>query len=114
MMVVSLSNEPNAVGAIGTTGSMIYLVLNVLVGFAVGANVIVANRIGAREDDGVSKAVHTSLLIGLLFGIIGGVAGVIVDRPALYPSLNLHRDIFPRRAVYGGDKRCDFDLSRQG
>lgn len=84
MMVVSLSNEPNAVGAIGTTGAMIYLVLNVLVGFAVGANVIVANRLGARDEDGTSKAVHTSLLIGLLFGVIGGVAGVIVDRPALY------------------------------
>ena len=84
MMVVSLSSEPNAVGAIGTTGAMIYLVLNVLVGFAVGANVVVANRIGAKDEEGTSKSVHTAMLLGLAFGFIAAVSGILVDRPALY------------------------------
>ena len=36
MMVVSLSHEQNAVGAIGTTGSFINLIVNLFIGFAVG------------------------------------------------------------------------------
>ena len=99
MMVVSLSAEKNAVGAIGTTGAMIYLVLNVLVGFAVGANVIVANRIGAKDDDGVSKAVHTALLVGLAFGLIAAVSGVIVDRPALY-IMGAHGNLLDLASTY--------------
>ena len=49
MMVVSLSHESNAVGAIGTTGSFINLVVNVFIGFSVGANVVVAREIGAKD-----------------------------------------------------------------
>ena len=48
MMVVSLSHEQNAVGAIGMTGSFINLILNVFIGFSVGANVVVAREIGGN------------------------------------------------------------------
>ena len=33
MMVVSMSNEPNAVGAVGTTSSFISLIVNIFIGF---------------------------------------------------------------------------------
>lgn len=83
MMVVSLSSEENAVGAIGTTGSMIYLVLNIFMGLSIGANVVVARRIGAKDPEGVSRAVHTSLIAGLVLGILGVGIGIPVARPLL-------------------------------
>ena len=49
MMVVSLSSEQNAVGAIGTTNAFIHLIVNFFIGFAVGANVVVAREIGAGD-----------------------------------------------------------------
>lgn len=49
MMVVGLSSEADAVGAIGTTGAFINLVVNVFIGFATGANVMVARHLGAPE-----------------------------------------------------------------
>ena len=84
MMVVSLSSEENAVGAIGTTGSMINLVLNIFIGLSAGANVAVAHKIGEQDDDGTSRTVHTALLMSVLLGLAGTVAGLAIARPVLY------------------------------
>ncbi len=83
MMVVSLSDEVNAVGAVGTTGSFISLIVNIFIGFSVGANVVVARNIGANEEARTQKAVHTALIIGLFFGVVGGVIGSLISRPLL-------------------------------
>lgn len=83
MVVVSLSNEPNAVGAIGITGSFINLVVNVFMGFATGANVVVARFLGAKEDIKVSKTVHTAITMSIIFGIVSSVIGQFISRPVL-------------------------------
>ena len=81
MMVVSLSPEQNAVGAIGTTGSFIHLIVNLFIGFAVGANVVVAREIGAGDRERTQNAVHTSLIMSVIFGIVGGGIGMAISRP---------------------------------
>ncbi|MBQ8290902.1 MAG: MATE family efflux transporter [Clostridia bacterium] len=83
MMVVSLSDEVNAVGAIGMTGSYVSLIVNIFIGFSVGANVVVAKHIGAKDDARVQRAVHTSLILALLFGVLGGGIGIALARPIL-------------------------------
>ncbi len=83
MMIVSLSHEPGAVGAIGTTGAFVNLVVNVFIGFATGANVIVARALGALDRDRVSKSTHTALLMGAMFGILGMILGLVAARPIL-------------------------------
>lgn len=83
MMVVSLSHEANSVGAISTTGSFINLILNIFIGFSVGANVVVARAIGAKDHEQAERAVHTALLMSLLFGIGGALIGFAVSRPVL-------------------------------
>ena len=83
MMVVSLSHEPNAVGAIGMTGSFIHLIVNVFIGFSVGANVVVAREIGAKNKESTQKAVHTSLIMGAGSGLLGAAVGLLITRPVL-------------------------------
>ncbi|MBO5736482.1 MAG: MATE family efflux transporter [Clostridia bacterium] len=83
MMVVSLSHEQNAVGAIGTTGSFVNLIVNLFIGFSVGANVVVAREIGAGNKQGVQRAVHTSLIVAILSGVAGALIGVLISRPIL-------------------------------
>ena len=83
MMVVSLSHEANSVGAIGITGSFISLVINLFIGFAIGANVVIARHIGAKDNDQASRVVHTSLLLALIFGVVSGTIGLIISRPIL-------------------------------
>jgi putative MATE family efflux protein len=83
MIIVGMSDVSGAIGAIGTTGAMINLILNTFIGFSVGANVVVARHIGAGEEEETSKAVHTAILVGLIFGFVGGALGFAVCRPML-------------------------------
>lgn len=83
MIVVSLSDVEGAVGSIGTTGPMINLILNIFIGFSIGANVIVAKYIGSEDMNGTEKAVHTSTLVSLIFGIVCMGIGLIISRPVL-------------------------------
>ena len=83
MIVVGLSDVPGAIGAIGTTSSLVTLILNVFIGFSVGATVITARCLGARNQQGTEKAVHTALLTGAIFGVVGGIVGVAIARPVL-------------------------------
>ncbi len=84
MMVVSLSKEgQNAVGAIGTTNSFVHLIVNVFIGFSVGANVVVAREIGAKDGEKTQKAVHTSLIMAVIFGVIGMFLALALARPVM-------------------------------
>ncbi len=76
MMVVSLSHEDNAVGAIGVTGSFINLIVNIFIGFSMGGNVIVSRWIGAKDKERTSLAVHTAVCMALLFGVGGMIVGL--------------------------------------
>lgn len=83
MMVVSLSSEENAVGAIGTTGSFLALIVNLFIGFAVGANVVVAREIGAGDKQRTQNAVHTALIMAVVSGVAGAGIGLAVSKPIL-------------------------------
>lgn len=83
MIIVSLSDEPDAVGAIGTSAPMINLFINIFIGFSVGANVVAARYIGANDPDRVSKAVHTAILVSLIFGTAGGAVGIAFQKSIL-------------------------------
>lgn len=83
MMVVSLSDESNAVGAIGTVTSFTHLIVNLFIGFSAGANVIVARHIGANDYDRTQKAVHTSVILALIMGLLGAGLGIFVAKPVV-------------------------------
>ena len=83
MMIVGMSSEADAVGAIGITGSFVSLIVGVFMGFATGSNVMVARHLGAKDDKNVSNTVHTSIIMSVMFGIAGGIIGFFVSRPIL-------------------------------
>ena len=83
MIVVGLSTEGDAVGAIGTTGAFTSLVVNLFIGLSVGATVVVARHLGAGEHERASRAVHTSTIIGLALGVVGGAVGIAISEPVM-------------------------------
>ena len=83
MIVVGLSSEPDAVGAIGTTSSFVTLIVCLFIGLSVGANVVVARHIGAKDEARVSRALHTSTVVALVLGVVGGAVGVLIARPVM-------------------------------
>lgn len=83
IMIVELSPELDAVGAVGSTGTFLGLIRNIFIGFSVGANVVVARSIGAGDDKKTSRAMHTALCMSVIFGLLGAAIGIILTRPIL-------------------------------
>lgn len=83
MIVVSLSGEGDAVGAIGTTGTLITLVFSICVSVSIGAKVVIARALGEGNAEAVRRAVRTAVVTGFLFGILCSGVGLIVAKPAL-------------------------------
>ena len=111
MIVVGLSTEGDAVGAIGTTGAFTSLVVNLFIGLSVGANVVVARHLGAGDHDRASVALHTSTVVGLLLGVVGGVFGILISEPVMRLLGNQGRlldlSVSPRRPVRRDRYRTD-------
>lgn len=72
-----------ALAAVGSTGSATVLILNLLNGLSVGANVVCANLRGAKKQKELSQCMHTAILLAALGGIFFSALGVTVARPLL-------------------------------
>ena len=76
VVVVGRFAGDNALAAVGSTGSLINLIVNMFVGLSIGANVITAKYYGAKKYKDLSEAIHTSMLLSVLSGIILTFLGV--------------------------------------
>lgn len=72
-----------ALAAVGSTSSLINLLINVFIGLSVGTNVLVANYYGAKKYEQVSETVHTSVLTSLVCGCALILIGVFLAGPLL-------------------------------
>ena len=72
-----------AMGAVGSCGPLINLLVNAFMGLSVGTGICVAQGIGAKRHDEVRSVVHTSLLGGLICGLFVGIFGFIACEPLL-------------------------------
>ena len=88
-----------AVAAVGANNSIIGLIVNVFIGIALGANVVIANAIGRGDRDTVQKAVHTSVLVSILGGILVTVLGELAAGPLL-GALHVPEEVFPLALLY--------------
>ena len=79
--------------------TIISLLVNLFVGIALGANVVIANAIGRRDKETVTKAVHTSIIVALLAGIGVSIAGELAAKPLL-ASLQVPDDVFQEALLY--------------
>lgn len=73
----------NALAAIGSTSSAISLIVNLFIGLSSAACVIVARKFGAKNHEGVSKAVHTAMALGITGGIMLCIIGVSIAYPLM-------------------------------
>ena len=67
----------------GATGTILSIIVNLLVGVASGTTVIVAQFYGARNYEGVGRAVHTSVALSLAGGAVLMVIGLLISDWAL-------------------------------
>lgn len=73
-----------SLAAVGSTGSLINLLVNLFIGLSLGGNVIIAHAHGAGDHQGIRKAVHTTITLALVSGVMVMILGVIAARPLLH------------------------------
>ncbi len=83
MIVVGRFAGSKALGAVGATGALISLIVNLFMGLSVGTSVIVAQDTGAGNPADVSRSVHTSIAVSIIGGLIVMAAGLFLCEPLL-------------------------------
>lgn len=88
-----------SLAAVGSTTSLINLIVNVFMGLSLGAGVIVAQAIGARNNNRLHKTVHTAMLLSVFLGFIVGAVGVFLCRPLLV-LMGSPTDVLDKATLY--------------
>ena len=88
-----------SVAAVGATGAISNLIVNLFIGLGLGGGVAVANAVGARDHDTVEKTVHTAMFAAVAGGIILTLIGVPLAEPLLR-LMDTPEDILPLSAQY--------------
>ncbi|WP_368188856.1 MATE family efflux transporter [Blautia sp. 1033sp1_1033st1_G9_1033SCRN_220408] len=96
----------NALAAVGSSTSLICLLIAFSQGASVGAGVIVSQYLGANNKKEVQNAVHTALAIAFFLGLILTAGGMLLTKPILLqmqtPKEVLGNSVTYLRLYFGG------------
>ena len=88
-----------ALAAVGSTGNIINALIGFFSGLSVGAGVIISQYFGARDEKGVSRAVHSSMALTFIMAVVCTILGVFVAEPMLR-MMDTPSDVFDEAATY--------------
>lgn len=88
-----------ALAAVGSTGSLVALILNVFMGLAMGAGVVTAKYIGAGNMQKIKRCTHTAMLLSVVCGIAVGIIGFFVSGWMLQ-LMNVEAEILALSTLY--------------
>ncbi len=83
VIVVGQFAGKEALSAVGATGALINLLLNLFIGISVGSSVVVSRYFGSYDYDGMQETIHTSITIAGISGVFVGILGFVIARPTL-------------------------------
>ena len=88
-----------ALAAVGSTGALVNLLVNLFMGVSVGCNVLVARYYGAGDQDSVSETVHCAVGSSLIIGVMAGIVGLVFSTPLLR-LMGSPEDVLPLASLY--------------
>lgn len=89
----------NALAAVGSSGSLIFLLTGFVNGVSLGAGVLVARHYGAGDESALRRAVHTTVALGLAAGAALTVLGVALT-PQILRWMDTPAEVLPNSIVY--------------
>lgn len=99
IIVVGRFAGDNALAAVGSNTSIIGLLTNLFIGLSVGANVTVGRFYGARRQKELSEAVHTTITLGFVSGILLTIIGLCISKPILV-LMGMPEEVLPLAVLY--------------
>ena len=89
----------DALAAVSSSGSLIFMMVSFFNGVAMGAGVVIARSFGARQYDTMKKAIHTAIAFGLVTGVALTIAGVALT-PTILRWMGTPADVLPQSIEY--------------
>lgn len=89
----------DALAAVSSSGSLIFLMVGFFNGIAMGAGVVVARYYGARKIDCVQRAIHTDIAFGLTAGTALTIIGLLLA-PRLLVWMGTPAEVLPNSILY--------------
>lgn len=98
-VVVGRFAGKEALAAVGATGSLVSLILNIFMGLSTGSGVVQGRNIGAKDNKRMSKCTHTAMLLSVICGIIVGFIGFFLSGRLLV-LMNAPSDVIELSTLY--------------
>ena len=89
----------DALAAVSSSGSLIFMMVSFFNGLAMGAGVIIARAFGAKQYDTMRKAIHTAIAFGMVTGVVLSVAGVVFT-PTILRWMGTPDEVLPQSISY--------------
>lgn len=89
----------DALAAVGSSGSIINLIVSLLMGITLGSSVVISNYFGARDIEHMRKAIHTSIALGLIAGAIIMIVGVVFS-PQILIWMGTPQNVLTQSTLY--------------
>lgn len=97
--VVGRFSGSQALAAVGSNGPIINIIISLFVGISLGANVVIANLIGAGKKQQIQNAVHTTITFALIAGFALIFIGWFIAKPFL-EFIKTPEDVINLAALY--------------
>lgn len=89
----------DALAAVSSSGSLIFLLVGFFNGISMGAGVVISHYFGARETQNVERSIHTTVAFGIVAGIALTLIGIIFT-PAILRLMGTPADVLPSSILY--------------
>jgi len=89
----------DALAAVSSSGSLIFMMVSFFNGLAMGAGVVIAKTFGAKQYGSMSKTIHTAIAFGLVTGLVLTVAGVALT-PTILKWMGTPAEVLPQSITY--------------
>jgi len=89
----------HALAAVGSGSSFINLLIGFCVGASAGAGVVISQAYGAQDKERVHKAVHTTIAIAIVCGIVVTIAGIVLA-PVVHNVMNTPGEVYKDAVAY--------------
>lgn len=88
-----------ALAAVNSSNPVINLLVSFFMGISVGAGVVISRNFGSRNHDQLSKAVHTTIALGIAAGLLMTVIGILFA-PWILAAVGVPESVMPNSVLY--------------
>ena len=89
----------DALAAVSSSGSLIFMMVSFFNGMAMGAGVIIARTYGAKDYHTMQKTIYTAIAFGLVAGLLLTVLGVVLT-PTILRWMGTPGSVLPQSITY--------------